>query len=83
MAAASSTHFNHHRSSAEGYRTTPMPAPSPDGSIVVYTTDWEGSADEVPWWEFFVGMELGNLFEDGFEDASTGRWDSVSNGNSP
>jgi len=76
-------HFVHHRSSAEGYRTTPMPAPSPDGSIVVYTTDWEGSADEVPWWEFFVGMELGNLFEDGFEDASTGRWDSVSSGNSP
>jgi len=29
------------------------------------------------WWEFLVGMELGSLFEDGFEGASTGQWDSV------
>jgi hypothetical protein len=71
-------HFNHHRSSAEAYGTVPMPAPSPDGSIVIYTSDWEGSGGEIPWWEFFVGMELGSLFEDGFEENSTEQWDSVS-----
>jgi len=73
-------HFNHHRSSAEGYHRTPTPSPSPDGSIVIYTTDWEGSGGDLLSWEFFVGMELGRLFEDGFEGASTGQWDAAGPG---
>ncbi len=49
-------HFGHHQSSATSYAKSVMPVPSPDGSKVMFSSDWGNSQNPELAYEFVVDV---------------------------